>query len=60
MRSKAPSRGLWMAELVLYGIRELAEQFLGLLLDIEVDHSGRLTLSYLRNMGRLEELHKSR
>ena len=26
MRSKAPSRGLWMPELVLYGIRELAEQ----------------------------------
>ena len=23
-RSKAPSRGLWMPELVLYGIRELA------------------------------------
>ena len=28
-----------MPELVLYGIRELAEQFLGPLLDIEVDHS---------------------
>ena len=24
LRSKAPSRGLWMPELVLYGIRELA------------------------------------
>ena len=39
MRSKVPSRGLWMPELVLHGIRELAEQFLGPLLDIEVDHS---------------------
>ena len=28
-----------MPELVLYGIRELAEQFLGSNLDIEVDHS---------------------
>ena len=28
LRSKAPSRGLWMPELVLYGIRELVEQFL--------------------------------
>ena len=26
LRSIAPSRGLWMPELVLYGIRELAEQ----------------------------------
>ena len=26
LRSKVPSRGLWMPELVLYGIRELAEQ----------------------------------
>ena len=25
LRSKAPSRGLWMPELVLYGIRELAQ-----------------------------------
>ena len=24
LRSKAPSRGLWMDELVFYGIRELA------------------------------------
>ena len=38
--SKAPSRGLWMPELVLYGIRLLAKQFLGTILDIEVDHSG--------------------
>ena len=28
-----------MPELVLYGIRELAEQFLGSNLHIEVDHS---------------------
>ena len=32
-----------MPELVLYGIRELAEQFLGPLLDIEVDHSASLS-----------------
>ena len=31
---------LWMPELVLYGIRLLAKQFLGAILDIEVDHSG--------------------
>ena len=37
--SKAPSRGLWMPELVLYGIRLLAKQFLGAILDIEVDQS---------------------
>ena len=29
-----------MPELVLYGIRLLAKQFLGTVLDIEVDHSG--------------------
>ena len=40
LRSKAPSRGLWMPELVLYGMRLLAKQFLGTILDIEVDHSG--------------------
>ena len=39
LRSKAPSRGLWMPELVLYGIRLLAKQFLGTFLDIEVDQS---------------------
>ena len=38
-RSKAPSRGLWMPELVLYGIRLLAKQFHGTFLDIEVDQS---------------------
>ena len=32
-------RRLWMPELVLYGIRELAKQFLGAILDIEVDYS---------------------
>ena len=31
--------GFGCDELVLYGIRELAEQFLGPLLDIEVNHS---------------------
>ena len=30
---------LWMPELVLYGIRLLAKQFLGTFLDIEVDQS---------------------
>ena len=39
LRSKAPSRGLWMPELVLYGIRRQAKQFLGTVLDIEVDQS---------------------
>ena len=39
LRSKAPSRGLWMPELVLYGITLLAKQFLGAILDIEVDQS---------------------
>ena len=29
-----------MPELVLYGIRLLAKQFLGTVLEIEVDHSG--------------------
>ena len=37
LRSKAPSRGLWMPKLVLYGVRLLAKQFLGTVLDIEVD-----------------------
>ena len=36
---KNPSRGLWMPELVLYGIRLLANQFLRTVLDIEVDQS---------------------
>ena len=39
-RSKAPSRGLWMHELVLYGIRLLTKQIFGSILDIEVDQSG--------------------
>ena len=39
-RSKAPSRGLWMPELVLYGIRLLAKEFLWAVFDIEVDQSG--------------------
>ena len=34
----APSRGLWMPELVLYSIRLLAKQFLGTVLDIEVEN----------------------
>ena len=37
--SKAPSSGLWMPELVLYCIRLLAKQYLGTVLDIEVDQS---------------------
>ena len=36
--SKAPSRWLWMPELVLYGISLLAKQFLETVLDIEVDN----------------------
>ena len=40
LRSKAPRRGLWMPELVLYGIRLLAKRFLGKVLDIEVDQPG--------------------
>ena len=35
-----PNRGLWMPKLVLYGIRLLAKQFIGTVLDIEVDQSG--------------------
>ena len=31
---------LWMPELVLYDIRLLEKQFLGTVLDIEVDQSG--------------------
>ena len=38
--------GLWMPELVLYGIRELAKQFLGAILDIEVDQSVMLGQEY--------------
>ena len=38
LRSKAPSRGLWMPELVLYGIRLLAKQLPESILDMEVDH----------------------
>ena len=34
-----PSRGRWMPDLVLYGIRLPAKQFLGTVLDIEVDQS---------------------
>ena len=45
LRSKAPSRGLWMPEVVLYGIRLLAKQFLGTILDMEVDQSGSLVKS---------------
>ena len=37
-----------MPELVLYGIRELVEQFLGPLLDIEVENSGPRELEELR------------
>ena len=33
-----------MPELVLYGIRELAKQFLGAILDIKEDHSGLTVL----------------
>ena len=40
LSSKAPSRGLWMPELVLYGIRLLVKQFLGTVLDIELDQPG--------------------
>ena len=36
--------GFGCDELVLYGIRELAEQFLGSNLDIEVDHSAKYIL----------------
>ena len=39
LRFKATRRGLWMSEPVLYGIRLLAKQFLGTVLDIEVDQS---------------------
>ena len=35
-----------MPELVLYGIRELAEQFLGPLLDIEVENSGLFVVTH--------------
>ena len=35
-----------MPELVLYGIRLLLKQFLGTILDIEVDQSGRETEKY--------------
>ena len=44
MRSKAPSRELWMPELVLYSIRLLAKQYLGTVLDIEVDQSELFSL----------------
>ena len=40
LRSKAPIRGLWMPELVLYDIRLLSKKFLGTVLGIEVDQSG--------------------
>ena len=35
------TRGLWMPELVLSGIRRLAKQFFGTVLDMEVDQSGK-------------------
>ena len=35
--------GFRCEELVLYGIRVLAEQLLGTVLDIEVDHTGQIT-----------------
>ena len=38
-RGASPSRGLWMPELVLYGIRRLAKEIIGSILDMEVDHS---------------------
>ena len=45
LRSKTPSRGLWMPELVLYGIRLLAKQLLGTALDIEVAESPTMSAS---------------
>ena len=48
--SNAPSRGLWMPELVLYGIRLLVKQFLGSILDIEVDQSGAMSASQRANI----------
>ena len=39
-----------MPELVLYGIRLLAKQFLGAVLDIEVDQSG-LSMIYCNVLG---------
>ena len=39
VRNKAPSRRLWIPELVLYGVRLLAKQFPGTVLDIEMDQS---------------------
>ena len=38
-RGASPSRGLWMPELVLYGIRRLAKEIIGSILNMEVDHS---------------------
>ena len=37
-----PPLGFWMSELVLYGIRLLAKQLLGTVLDMEVDQSGSI------------------
>ena len=45
--------GFGCDELVLYGIRELAEQFLGSNLDIEVDHSA--SVDFLLQTGDIKE-----
>ena len=45
LRSKAPSRRLWMPELVLYGLRLLAKQLLRTIFDIEVDQSAGVAQS---------------
>ena len=41
--------GFGCDELVLYGIRELAQQFLGPLLDIEVENSDSRSEEYVKN-----------
>ena len=38
LRSEASSREFWMPELVLYGIRLLAKQLLGTVLDMEIEN----------------------
>ena len=45
LRATIETLGFGCDELVLYGIRELAQQFLGSNLDIEVDHSGNMYVS---------------
>ena len=40
-----------MPELVLYGIRLLAKQFLGTVPDIEMDHSVHTPPTYTANVG---------